>query len=252
MYNKHWRHTLLKEQIMTIVYALVARQRAVLAEHTTSSGNFLTVTRVLLAKIDSSSDSKMSYVYDSHIFHYVVDSGIIFLCMATEDTKRRVTFDFLEEIKALWRQSYSTVEQTALAFSLNDAFAPVLSAKMAYYSDTPDSGNIAMVQKRLDSVKEVMIENIDKVLDRGEKIELLVDKTEALNQSAYKFEKQSRNLQKDMWYRGLRNQLIIGFVLFLIVLFSMVLACGVTFQKCVVLVNSSVYTLEHGLEDSWT
>ena len=89
-----------------------------------------------------------------------------------------------------------------------------------------------MVQKRLDSVKEVMIENIDKVLDRGEKIELMVDKTEALNQSAYKFEKQSRSLKNDLWCRGLRNKLIILFVILLIILFIVLLACGADFHEC--------------------
>ena len=89
-----------------------------------------------------------------------------------------------------------------------------------------------MVQKRLDSVKEVMVENIDKVLERGEKIELLVDKTEALNQSAYKFEKQSRSLKNDLWCRGVRNKLIIAFVIILIILFIVVLACGLDFEQC--------------------
>ena len=34
-----------------------------------------------------------------------------------------------------------------------------------------------------------MIENIDRVLERGEKIELLVDKSDRLNQQSFKFEK---------------------------------------------------------------
>lgn len=37
-----------------------------------------------------------------------------------------------------------------------------------------------------------MIENIDKVLERGERLELLVDKTERLNEQAFKFEKSVR------------------------------------------------------------
>jgi len=41
-------------------------------------------------------------------------------------------------------------------------------------------------------VKDVMIENIDRVLERGERIELLVDKTDRLNQQAFKFEKTVR------------------------------------------------------------
>ena len=49
---------------MPIFYALVARGTVVLAEHTGRSGNFPTVTRVLLGKISPTSDSKMSYIYD--------------------------------------------------------------------------------------------------------------------------------------------------------------------------------------------
>ena len=37
------------------------------------------------------------------------------------------------------------------------------------------------------------------MLQRGEKIELLVDKTEALSQSANKFQKQSKSLKNVMW-----------------------------------------------------
>lgn len=65
-----------------------------------------------------------------HNFHYVVDGGITFLCMTEESMKKRVAFSFLDEIKTLWRQQFSAVEQTALAFSLNDSFAPVLRHQM--------------------------------------------------------------------------------------------------------------------------
>jgi hypothetical protein len=44
-----------------IIYALVARGTCVLAEFTTTSGNFTTVTRRILEKLPSE-DSKMSYV----------------------------------------------------------------------------------------------------------------------------------------------------------------------------------------------
>jgi hypothetical protein len=182
---------------MAIVYALVARKKAVLAEHTNCSGNHTTVTRVLLAKIPDH-DGKMSYVYDQHVFHYIVDGGMTFLCMAGEETRRRITFAFLEDVIKSWREQYASVEQTALPFSINEAFAPVLKAKMEYYSSSPSADNIAVVQARIDSVKDIMVENIDRVLERGEKIELLVDKTDRLNQQAFKFEKTARGLKNDM------------------------------------------------------
>jgi vesicle-associated membrane protein 7 len=216
---------------MTIVYALVARKRVVLAEHTLASGNFPTVTRVLLAKIPDQ-DGKMSYVYDQHVFHYIVQDGMTFLCMASEETRRRVTFAFLEEVIQAWRKEYSGIEQTALAFSCNDGFGPVLKAKMQHYSNSPSADNIAVVQARIDSVKDIMVENIDKVLERGEKIELLVDKTDRLNQTAYKFEKSSRTLKNEMYWRGIRNKVIILVIILLLIFFVIVMVCGIDFKSC--------------------
>jgi hypothetical protein len=51
------------------------------------------------------------------------------------------------------------------------------------------------VQAQIDEVKDVMLENIDRVLERGEKIELLVDKTDRLNQQAFRFEKSVSGLK---------------------------------------------------------
>ena len=62
------------------------------------AGNFPTVTRVLLAKIPPL-DGKMSYVYDKHVFHYLVEGNITYLCMADEGMKRRIPFTFLEDVK---------------------------------------------------------------------------------------------------------------------------------------------------------
>merc|ERR1711918_14387 len=70
-----------------ILYSLVARGRVVLAEYTSTSGNFPTVTRMLLNKIPSNTDSKMSYKYDTHVFHYIVESEITYLCMAEPHLK---------------------------------------------------------------------------------------------------------------------------------------------------------------------
>jgi len=45
----------------------------------------------------------------------------------------------------------------------------------------PDEiSKITQVQRKVNEVKDVMVENIEKVLERGERIELLVDKTDVL------------------------------------------------------------------------
>ena len=46
------------------------------------------------------------------------------------------------------------------------------------------------------------MENIDKVLERGEKIELLVDKASGITDSSFRFKKQARTLQRVLWWKN--------------------------------------------------
>lgn len=73
---------------MPLIYAIVANGTVVLAEHSSNTGNFANVARRILEKIPPK-DSRMSYVYDRHIFHIMVYDSITYLCMADEDFGRR-------------------------------------------------------------------------------------------------------------------------------------------------------------------
>mmetsp|Transcript_63889 Transcript_63889/g.76795 ORF Transcript_63889/g.76795 Transcript_63889/m.76795 type:complete len:221 (+) Transcript_63889:153-815(+) len=218
---------------MTIVYSLVSREKTVLAEYTSTSGNFPTVTRVLLAKIPSQ-DGRMSYVYDDHIFHYVVECGICFLCMSDEMNKHRVPFALLNDMKELFFSKYGReLPQRAIAFSLNDEFSRIIDERMEYYNgDNPNLDSISTVQNQINDVRDVMVQNIEKVLERGEKIELLVDKTDRLNQQAFKFESSSRTLRRAVWWKKARGMACMGLFLTLLIYFVSASICGVTFTKC--------------------
>ena len=135
-----------------IIYALVARGTCVLAEFTTTSGNFTTVTRRILEKIPRE-DAKMSYVYDSHVFHYVVDAGITYLCMANDNRKQRVPFAFLEDIRRRFRSQFGDAIHSAIAFSFNEEFAPTLQRQMEFYNSDPSSDTIGQVKSQLQDVK---------------------------------------------------------------------------------------------------
>lgn len=46
-----------------------------------------------------------------------------------------------------------------------------------------------------------MIENIEKVLDRGERLDLLVDKTELLQGEAFAFRREATRARRVMWWK---------------------------------------------------
>ena len=49
-----------------------------------------------------------------------------------------------------------------------------------------------------------MVENIEKILERGDKIELLVDKTATMQDSAFHFRKQSKRLRRAIWLKNVK------------------------------------------------
>lgn len=227
---------------MPIIYSLVTRGSCVLAEYTNTSGNFTTVTRRILEKIPPQ-DDKRSYGYDRYIFHYIVDDGITYLCMADEETGRRIPFAFLEDIKNRFRATYGDRGKTAIAYGMNTDFSRVLQNQMEFYSNNPSADRITKVRGEIDEVKSVMVHNIEKVLERGERIELLVDKTENLNQNAFKFKKASTQLKRSMWWKNIKIMIILIVVIIVVVYFIAAIACkGLLFQKCVNKAKDIVHT----------
>ena len=219
---------------MTIVYAVVSRGKTVLAEYTFTSGNFPTITRVLLGKIDASVDTRMSYVYDQYVFHYIGCDGVLFLCMCDDPqatSKRRLPFAFLEDIRQRFHVTYGEAAHTAIAFAMNEDFGRVLQRQMDFYNG-PSADQFAQVSRKLDDVKGVMVQNIELVLDRGEKLELLVDKTDALQASAFTFEKSSKKLRQKMWYKKMRLYAVAFAVVALLSLALSMMICNPDFSRC--------------------
>jgi len=73
-----------------------------------------------------------------------------------EVTKKRIAFQFLEEIKKQFRISYSHLETTAVAFAMQAEFSPVLEYQMKIYNDNKGVDNIEKIKAQIDSVKEVL------------------------------------------------------------------------------------------------
>ncbi|MFS7928502.1 putative Longin domain, v-SNARE, coiled-coil domain-containing protein [Helianthus anomalus] len=102
--------------------------------------------------------------------------------VAVESIGRQVPIACLERIKDDFTKKYGGGKAaTATANSLNKEFGPKLKEQLQYCVDHPEEiSKLSKVKAQVSEVKGVMMENIEKVLDRGEKIEIMVDKTENL------------------------------------------------------------------------
>lgn len=205
---------------MSIIYSLIARGTTVLVDYTETTGNFQQITGSILQKIPLHDDTKCTYVSGSYHFHVIVDDGLIFLCMADEDFGKRQPYAFLEEIKR--RFVNSTLKQRARTAHANEFrrdFGQVLASQMALFSGPSydETDQISKVRREVNEVKDVMTQNIEKVLERGEKIDVLVGKTEHLDHNSQVFHKQAVRLRKKMWWKNQKMCLLLLFVLLVII-----------------------------------
>jgi len=179
----------------------------------------------------------MTYVYDNYVFHYIVENSICYLCMSDELNKHRIPYAFLQDAKDRFLANYGCeAPLTAIAFSYNEEFSKVLQERMDFYN-SPEAeasvDNIGAVKNQIDEVKETMVQNISSLLERGERLELLVEKTDNLNQQAFRFESSGRNLRRAMYWRKMRCYVAVGAaVVFLIVIASASMCGGIDFRHC--------------------
>nr|AFK36461.1 unknown [Lotus japonicus] len=214
-----------------LIYAFVSRGTVILAEFTEFSGNFNSIAFQCLQKLPSTSN-KFTYNCDAHTFNFLVDNGYTYCIVADESVGRQVPMAFLERVKDDFVSKYGDGKAaTAPANSLNKEFGPKLKEHMQYCVDHPEEiSKLAKVKAQVSEVKGVMMENIEKVLDRGEKIELLVDKTENLHHQAQDFRTSGTSIRRKMRLQNMKIKLIVLGILIALILI-IVLSATRGFQK---------------------
>uniref|UniRef100_A0A3Q3SHV5 Vesicle-associated membrane protein 4 n=1 Tax=Mastacembelus armatus TaxID=205130 RepID=A0A3Q3SHV5_9TELE len=76
----------------------------------------------------------------------------------------------------------------------------------------PQNDKLKQVQSQVDEVIDVMQENISKVIERGERLDDLQDKSESLSDNASAFSSRAKQLHRRMWWRDMKMKMIIALV----------------------------------------
>jgi len=105
---------------------------------------------------------------------------------------------------------------------------------MSTYNTSPPTDSLSAARKEIDNVKDIMTENIERVLERGERIDLLVDKTDRLGGSARDFRVRSRGLRRKMWWKNVKLMVLLGVVVVFLLYLFIGFGCGLPgWSRCV-------------------
>ena len=205
-----------------------AHELELLAEASAAGGNAGDIAKRILRQLPSE-PGRRSYAYEKGFsFHFLTEGRLVFLCMEKGFPAPKA-FAFLTEMQQSWRQTFAGTRGTASFKDFNYTLAEMRArAERGGIDDDLDE-----VNAKLSKTKEIMSDNIEKVLDRGEKIELLVDKTDNLHQQAFRFAKSSTQLKRQYQWQDLKCKLITGAaVLGVCLMIGMMLCGGPSFTSC--------------------
>lgn len=227
-----------------LLYSLIARGTTVLARQAACAGNFSEVTEQILSKIPPE-NAKLTYSHGAYLFHYICENRIIYMCITDDNYERSKAFAFLSEIKKRFMIQYGERVYTALPYAMNSDFSSTLTAQMRHFSELPSPNHVSVgipdngakvtqVQGQVDELKGIMVKNIDQITARGERLELLINRTEDLQANAVTFKRTSRNLERSMCMKNAKLGIIIAVVALLIIYFIISASCGgLDWRKCV-------------------
>ncbi|MCJ1250611.1 hypothetical protein MMC30_007839 [Trapelia coarctata] len=220
-------------------HSCIAHRNTILSEHITSaSSQTSSLASLILPKIDHSKPQRLTYTHNQNYIHYIADApseypngpsagGLTYLVIASASFGRRIPFTYLAEIKTqfLSRFKPEDTDFSSLPPYGAAAFNSTLKKLMVSFGTNKEDA-IKSVQGELADVRGIMTENIERVLERGERIDLLVDKTDRLGVGAHDFRVRSRGLRRRMWWKNVKLMVLLGFVVVFLLYLFVGFGCG--------------------------
>lgn len=128
-----------------------------------------------------------------------------------ETNSRRVPFLFLLDLESIFRSKYLG---QAVGGSVEDLRgSPGLDKDLQDLMDRADRGDndvSGLARQEIEQVKTILIENVERVLERGERINLLVSKTDRMNNHAVEFRKRAGTAKRNMWWNNIKYVILIN------------------------------------------
>ncbi|KAF0975628.1 hypothetical protein FDP41_005622 [Naegleria fowleri] len=178
----------------------------------------------IVKKVSKDTMEKRTLTSDEIEIHYKKSGNYVFFCVASKDTKKRLCWSFIDDLDSTF----------AAVTRKNDIKGnrKMIKQKVEKWND-PNADKITALQEKLETVKESMVDNIDKVLERGEKFETLYEKSDEMLVEANEFKKGSGKLKRKMFWRLLVVIIVIIIILVAIIIIAVLAGCGFpTFERC--------------------
>ncbi|KAF2866249.1 vesicle-associated membrane protein-like protein [Massariosphaeria phaeospora] len=226
-----------------LLYACIAHNTTILTEHTASaSSNTSSLPALILPSITHTTPSKQIFSRGPHLIHsswtapsqfpaaQASAGGLTFLCITDKTVRREIAFGFLVNLQKKFLEDFDPAENNFADLSAYGcaSFNAVLRRMMQDQGSTAKGQQdaISTAKREIDGVREIMEQNIDRLLERGEHMTALVNKTDQLGTSSRDFRVRSRGLRRRMWWKNVKLMVLLALVVIFLIYLFVGFGCG--------------------------
>jgi vesicle-associated membrane protein 7 len=223
-----------------IIYALIARSagadgqlpKEVLCDYSALNNNAEAQIRACLQKFSEENCLK-SFVYgEKHGLHYMSEDSLWFVCLADKAYGNDRPFLCLKALQdALKQQNPSGAVAALSSFS---SFREEMKRIVTHWNS--ESAGNERLQRMTQSVKDIhenLLDSIDHLMERGEKIDVLVSRSQILSESSDSFRRETRVLTNRIRWRNIKSYIILGLLVLAVIFIIILMSCGgFSFKDC--------------------
>ncbi|XP_036709025.1 vesicle-associated membrane protein 711-like isoform X3 [Balaenoptera musculus] len=169
---------------MTITYSCIANGRAVLAELALTGGSYQEAAATVLKLVLLRAEPKTIIQMGSFVYHTLFIDGITYLCASDNALDTVTPSAFLKNMK---------------------------------YNKNQEDSLISALKSQVTDVKNVMTQNIDKILEREERLNIFTDRTDDLQTTAKESQK-TRKILGRIWWKHFKKITVITMAILLSVI----------------------------------
>ncbi|KAI8881736.1 snare-like protein, partial [Backusella circina FSU 941] len=168
----------------------------------TELAEFKGQAKTIFKRLNINSEPRCSIESGKYAFHYIIESGVCYLCICDQSYPRKLAFSYLEELAKEFNMSYGNeVEKPGLrpyAFVKFDTF---MQKTKRIYQDTRTQNNLSKLNEDLQDVTRIMTKNMEDLLWRGDSLDRMSTISGELKDSAKLFKDKARHLNLQALYR---------------------------------------------------
>ena len=205
-----------------ILCGVISRGTTILAKYEVGDPPLDDFIDKVLEDISAKSDESGILTFGELTIYYMSQRSITYVAIAQKDIPKENAFKFLGEVMEKFQRYAGDSARSALAHAYDGEFGEIL--KNGMLRATPSQ--IDTLNKDMNEVKRIMIQNIEACLERGDKIDDFLLKTDDLKTNSSTFKKVAVDVYRYMWWENKKMTAIAigGAILLVYIIVSS--ACG--------------------------